>query len=317
MTQQAVSSRAAARRISAILFAVRKAFFLAALFGLSVAFLQAARPSTGTSARTSAPAQPPAGVEQQSATPQQQQSATPPQPQPATPAQNPLAQAAPAPHPYSGPVIVLNPAHGGTDTGARGENGAVEKDVVLEYARVVKGALEAQGYRVVLTRNDDSNPSYDDRAATANSYRDAIFISIHLASTGTVGTAHASYYQFWTPFTPAAPASISAPGSAPKESSAAGLIPWEEAQRPYMDRSHRLADILQSELASRFSGSPGNSTGIAIRGLRSVEAPAVAVEISSVAVSDTSSLSAMAAPLASCVVRAIQEYRPMGSMVTP
>ena len=95
------------------------------------------------------------------------------------PAQTPLSATPPtAPPPLAptGPVIVLDPAHGGTDAGARGES-AVEKDVVLQLARSVRAALERQGYRVVMTRDDDSNPSYDDRAAMANTYRDAVFVS--------------------------------------------------------------------------------------------------------------------------------------------
>ena len=90
---------------------------------------------------------------------------------------------------------MINPAHGGTDNGARGQNGSVEKDVVLVFARMVRSEFERQGYRVVMTRNDDSNPSYEDRAAIANAYRDAIFISFHVSSTGQIGTARAYSYQ--------------------------------------------------------------------------------------------------------------------------
>src|SRR5277367_5373274 len=98
----------------------------------------------------------------------------------------------------AGPVIVLDPAHGGTDTGARGE-AIVEKDVALQIARTVRAGLQRQGYRVVMTRNDDSNPSYDDRAAVANAYREDIFISLHVASTGAPGTVRAYYMQFADP----------------------------------------------------------------------------------------------------------------------
>ena len=61
--------------------------------------------------------------------------------------------------------------------------------MVLRFARQLRAEFERQGFRVVLTRNDDSNPSYEDRAATANAYHDAIFISLHVASTGKLGTA--------------------------------------------------------------------------------------------------------------------------------
>lgn len=243
----------------------------------------------------------------------QQDTAQPPAAtQQATPAPNAPPAAA-----FVGPVIVLDPGHGGADTGARGESGAVEKDVVLEFARAVRGELERQGYHVVMTRNDDSNPSYDDRAAIANAYRDALFITFHVSSTGTVGTAHAYYYQFWSPIpappsTPAAAATAntSMPHAPPAPTTAPGLTVWEEAQRPHVEASHRFADMLQAEFAQRFSSSPARSSSVAIRGLRSIDAPAVAVEISSVSVSDPISLSGMAAPLAASIAHSVQAFHP-------
>ncbi len=221
---------------------------------------------------------------------------------------------------YVGPVVVLDPAHGGTDTGARGENGAVEKDIVLQFARAVRAELVRQGYRVVLTRDDDSNPSYDDRAAMANSYRDAIFINLHVSSTGTVGAARVYFYQFWAPLPPAATeASSNADKSAPQPvaltaaPASTALIPWEEAQRPFVDMSHRLADQLQAQLATVFIGSPGISVGVSERGLRSVTAPAVSIEISSVAVPNAASLSSMAAPLGVAMGKGLQSFRSANS----
>ena len=233
------------------------------------------------------------------------------------------AQQVPAPTPapavvQTGPVIVLNPAHGGTDTGARGANGITEKEVVLQFARTMRGEIMRQGFRVAMTRDDDSNPSYDDRAATANAFRDAIFISIHVSSTGAAGTARAYYYRFSSSLPPvdvsATPAGdISAPIPPP---TVPGFTPWAEAQKPYVDASHHFADVLQGELAQRFSGSPAASAGVAIRGLRSVGAPAIAVEISSVSISEPSSLMSLGAPLATSVSRAILAFRPPGSAET-
>lgn len=207
---------------------------------------------------------------------------------------------------HLGPMIVIDPAHGGTDNGAQGPSGTVEKDVVLRFARQIHAEFERQGFRSVMTRNDDSNPSYEDRAALANAYHDAIFITVHVSSTGQVGTAHAYSYQYSTA---AASAATSAINDTPKS-----LVLWDEAQRPYLDTSHRLADVLQTELAQRFTGSPFTSTPFAIRDLRSVSAPAVAVELSSVAVSDPNMLAAMGAPLASALVRSVQILRPPASL---
>lgn len=228
-----------------------------------------------------------------------------------TPQQTPLPPATPQAPPYVGPVVVLDPGHGGTDTGARGESGAVEKDVVLDFARSVRGELERRGYRVVMTRNDDSNPSYDDRAAIANANRNALFISFHISSTGTVGAARAYYYQFWTPI----PVPIADAGAAPSSNPApqapgptSGLTLWEEAQRPHAEASHRFAEALQAELSQRFSNSPAKSLGVPLRGLRSIDAPAVAIEISSVSVSDPNSLTAMAAPLAISIAQSVAAF---------
>jgi N-acetylmuramoyl-L-alanine amidase len=293
--------------ISVMLFAVRK-------FSLFVAFLAVGI----TSALLARPQSPQAQTTAGQPAPQQTEPPTP-APPPANPQQPIPPQGAPSQPAYVGPLIVLDPAHGGTDTGARGQNGAIEKDIVLQFARVARAALVRQGYRVVLTRDDDSNPSYDDRAAITNSYRDAIFISLHISSTGMIGTTRTYYYQFWKPLPPPAlPLASDADqltASAPTalSSLSTNLTPWEEAQRSSGDVSRRLADQLQAQLATVFPGSPGISTAAAVRGLRSVNAPAVAIEISSVSVTDLNSLTAMAAPFAASIGKGLQAFRSMNS----
>lgn len=234
----------------------------------------------------------------------------PPSPQAAPPAaqQTPGQSQAPA---ATGPVIVLNPAHGGTDTGARGQNAAMEKDLVLQMARGVKAELERQGFRVVMTRNDDSNPSYDDRAAMANAHNGAIFVSLHIASTGTVGTVRAYYDQMST----LEARSNGTAGAGEKAvPPAGGLNSWNEAQRAYLNSSHHLADLIQVELAQKFSGSADTSLGAAVRGLRSVAGPAVAIELSSVSASDPAALAnSVAVPLGDAIVTGVTAFRATAS----
>ncbi len=77
------------------------------------------------------------------------------------------------------PVIVLDPGHGGMDTGAT-KNGTVEKDVVLAFGRVLKEQLEKTGrYRVLMTRDRDEFIELDDRRAFAERHRANLFIAIH------------------------------------------------------------------------------------------------------------------------------------------
>jgi N-acetylmuramoyl-L-alanine amidase len=283
---------AVGRPYSAILFAVQK------LLSAGLILLAAGAPVAIRRGELDSNPRQPAQPEQSS--PQAGASQGPGNQQP------PPAQIVPPATTHPAPVVILNPAHGGADTGARGTNGTLEKDVVLLFARIVRIELERQGYRVAMTRNDDSNPSYDDRAAIANSHRDALFISFHLASTGTFGSMRVYYYQFPNPPPTAAGANPEAQ-SAP---SSAGLVLWEEAQRPYAEASRHLADILEGDLAQHFGGSPTASTGVAVREMRSVAAPAVAVEISSVAVNDPHYLISLAQPLATSILRSIQAYRP-------
>jgi len=86
-------------------------------------------------------------------------------------------------------IVVLDPAHGGIDLGARGTEGIRESEVVLVFAAEVRKALEAQGFQVVMTREGNDNPSFDDRSARANAQHGAVFVTLHIASTGVAGTA--------------------------------------------------------------------------------------------------------------------------------
>jgi N-acetylmuramoyl-L-alanine amidase len=292
--------------ISAILFRVRNPIrFLAFLLVASV-FVLNAKPHSGI--RTA-----PAAVQ---SSPQQVQapSNVPPQqgvPQQGVPQQAAPVQAAPQPPAHSGPVIVLDPAHGGTDSGARGQS-VIEKDMVLLMARTARYALEREGFRVVMTRNDDSNPSYDDRAATANAYRDVIFISFHISSTGTLNTARVYSYQFSETGMNANAITADANSLPITPVKTTSLLAWEEAQRPYVGASHHLADSLQADVTLRFAGSPGVSSQVAVRGLRSVAGPAVAIELSNIAVTDPNQLVAMAAPLATAIVHTVSASRGAG-----
>jgi len=231
-----------------------------------------------------------------------QQEVTPPQQAPTS--QQPTPAPLPVPAPPAGPVIVIDPAHGGTDTGARGENSVTEKDIVLQIARTVREQLSRQGFRVLLTRNDDSNPSYDDRAAIANAHGEAMFISLHISSTGAPASIRTYYDQFSTP-EPMANVQIAKPFPA----QSAGLPSWHDAQRPYVDTSHRLADLIQVQLIKSFPGSPGASIMAPVRELRSVNEPAVAIELSSISGSTPEALAGSALSIANAISAGVSAFR--------
>src|SRR5215472_5703237 len=83
----------------------------------------------------------------------------------------------------SRPVIVLDPGHGGIDTGTKGPNGQMEKDIVLDLAKRLEEKIEAAGkYRVLLTRSDDTFVPLAERVRFARESGAALFISIHADS---------------------------------------------------------------------------------------------------------------------------------------
>lgn len=82
--------------------------------------------------------------------------------------------------------IVIDPGHGGADSGARGPNGLLEKNVCLEVALRLGQLLEDEipGTEVTYTRSDDQNISPQHRAAAVSESAADLFISIHADSLG-------------------------------------------------------------------------------------------------------------------------------------
>jgi len=76
-------------------------------------------------------------------------------------------------------TVVVDPGHGGRDPGARGRGGLVEKDVTLRIGRALRRRLEAEGLRVVLTRDGDRTQSLEERTALAEGVGGDLFLSLH------------------------------------------------------------------------------------------------------------------------------------------
>ncbi|WIG97427.1 N-acetylmuramoyl-L-alanine amidase [Myxococcus sp. SDU36] len=75
--------------------------------------------------------------------------------------------------------VVIDPGHGGHDTGAIGKKGTREKDVALAISLKLAQELREKGLEVVLTRDDDRFIRLEDRATYANAEHGDLFISIH------------------------------------------------------------------------------------------------------------------------------------------
>jgi N-acetylmuramoyl-L-alanine amidase len=84
--------------------------------------------------------------------------------------------------PLSGIKILLDPGHGGKESGASGPNGYLEKDVNLAVSRLLREELLKLGANVVMTREDDRDVSLPERQAIINREEPAVSISIHYNS---------------------------------------------------------------------------------------------------------------------------------------
>jgi N-acetylmuramoyl-L-alanine amidase len=158
-------------------------------------------------------------------------------------------------------TIVIDPGHGGREVGAVGPNGLLEKDVTLAIARKLASSLAgAVGARVVLTRDDDSVVSLDQRTALANQYNADLFLSVHV-NAAVVKDAKGSETYFLSleasdelarkaADTENASASSSAAADATADLK---MILWDLAQQAYLDESSRFAQAVQEEMSAATS----------------------------------------------------------------
>jgi N-acetylmuramoyl-L-alanine amidase len=178
------------------------------------------------------------------------------------------AAAAPPPAPPPLPVVVLDAGHGGEDAGARSRDGISERDLVASLVDLARAALSSTGkFRVVSTRTGSSDPTPDERDAMANLARPVAFLTFHAGDLGG-STAAVEVYTYQAPS-----------AAAPSESPRILFVPWSEAQQAHLVRSHDLASLLVQQFGHIEGLDARNPDEAPERQLRSIDAPAVAVEL--------------------------------------
>jgi N-acetylmuramoyl-L-alanine amidase len=91
-------------------------------------------------------------------------------------------------------IVVLDPGHGGQDSGTI-KNGLMEKELALDVAHRVERLLRQYGLVPVLTRSDDTFVSLQNRATIANGQPESVFVSIHFDEAGrSAATGIETYY---------------------------------------------------------------------------------------------------------------------------
>jgi N-acetylmuramoyl-L-alanine amidase len=185
-------------------------------------------------------------------------------------------------------VIVIDPGHGGADSGAVGSRGLVEKDVTLDIAQRLNRLLEKEpGLKIILTRRDDVLVPLEERTAIANRSAADLFVSIH-TNASPKRSAHGSQTFFLsaakTDEARAAAAlenssiRFEPPGSESVVSDDVEYILMDLVQSEYQRESQDLAGMIESRLKDEL---PITSRGVGQAGfvvLNKAYMPAVLVE---------------------------------------
>jgi N-acetylmuramoyl-L-alanine amidase len=185
-------------------------------------------------------------------------------------------------------TVVIDPGHGGTETGAKGKLGGVEKDVTLAIALRLKGLIERKmGLRVVLTRDKDVDVSVENRSAIANNQKADLFISIH-ANGARQKAANGSETFFLSLNATDEETrrlaylennSSSLEGHIEKSSEDdIKMILWDMAQAAYIRQSSQLAEMIQAELNTLLGTRNRGVKQAPFKLLAGVACPAVLIE---------------------------------------
>ncbi len=183
-------------------------------------------------------------------------------------------------------IIVIDPGHGGVETGATGPTGLQEKTVTLDLARRVQRSFQRdRNVTVVLTRDDDRLIGLDERTAIANYNRADLFLSIHLNASPRSTAMGAETYFLSNDATDDAARTLAA-----LENGASGveakfsddrnldLVLWDLAQNQYLAESSLLAERIQWHLNSLTGTRDRGVRQAPFRVLMGATMPAVLIE---------------------------------------
>jgi N-acetylmuramoyl-L-alanine amidase len=185
-------------------------------------------------------------------------------------------------------TVVIDPGHGGSETGAVGPAGTMEKELTLALSRALAERLGQElGLRVALTRTDDVDLGLDERSAFANQNKADLFLSVHLNSTarGDADGAETYFLSLQASDERAADAAAlenlvgeaaASPGSAEFD---VQLMLWDLAQSEHLAASQRLANLIQEELNRSLSLPDRGVKQAPFRVLMGAAMPAVLVEL--------------------------------------
>jgi N-acetylmuramoyl-L-alanine amidase len=205
-----------------------------------------------------------------------------------TVAVHPLTGQDPAGHSDRIRTVVIDPGHGGMETGAKGKFGNLEKDITLAVSLKLKALIEKNmAFEVVLTRDRDMDVSIENRSAIANNHKAGLFISIHANGAVQKKAAGSETYFLSLNATDEETrrlAYLENNSSAlqshidPSSDDDLMMILWDMAQTAYIKESSRLAELVQEELDALLGTRNRGIKQAPFKILAGVACPAILVE---------------------------------------
>jgi N-acetylmuramoyl-L-alanine amidase len=186
-------------------------------------------------------------------------------------------------------VVVIDPGHGGIDSGTNGVNGLMEKDLVLAEGLRLAKVLKAEGYVVHMTRDSDVFIPLPERVAVARKLKADLMISLHADSNPDPGVNGLSIYTLNDGRSDREAAALArrenqsdiiAGVDLSNANSPVAPILIDLAQRDTINRSSRFAETALGQLqgvTDILSRSPHRAASLAV--LVAPDVPAVLIEL--------------------------------------
>lgn len=206
------------------------------------------------------------------------------------PPETPPGPSAAAPGTTAGKkIVVIDPGHGGIDSGTIGVTGLQEKDLVLDQGMRLAKVLRARGYTVYMTRTTDVFIPLYSRAPFARRHHADLFVSLHADSNPSPDVQGASIYTLSEKGSDKEAAALAqkenqsdiiAGVDLTGDNSSVASILIDMTQRDTMNRSSRFAQTLVHQLAPAtdvLAREPHRSANFVV--LRAPDVPAVLIEL--------------------------------------
>lgn len=222
-----------------------------------------------------------------------------PSPVPGAPAE-PAETAVPPPGPAP-LTIVIDPGHGGSETGAIGPGGYQEKEATLEIARRIVATLpRVLACRTVLTRDTDLQLPLDDRTSIANHEKADLFLSVHANSSRSASAQGSETYYLSLEASDKIAQEVAsrenaANGTADPQGAGAlspsnnpdlDFVLWDLAQSAHLKESSEIAEAIQVELNTVSNTGNRGIKQAPFRVLVGATMPAVLVEVAFISNAD-------------------------------